>query len=71
MKKVDRSNQIGQKRTQETKDNISKAAKGRIFSKEHRKNLINCRKGRPLTEEHKRKISDFWKKIRLEKLENN
>lgn len=53
-------NSLGAKRSQETKDKISKANKGKVRSEEQKKKIsatLTGRKGRKLSEEHKKKIS--------------
>lgn len=47
---------LGMKRSQETKDKISKALTGRKLSEEHKQSVRNTLTGKKLSEEHKNKI---------------
>ena len=47
--------------TEETKQKLSEAKKGKTFSKEHKQKLSEAKKGKTLSEEHKQKISEAKK----------
>lgn len=49
----------GFKHTNETKEKISKAVKGRIMSIEQRKFISNMNKGKKISDEHKEKIRQY------------
>lgn len=51
----------GYKLSDETKNKISKANKGRVHTEESRKHMSDAHKGNKLTEEQKQHLSDYWK----------
>ena len=53
--------------TEETKQKLSEAKKGKILSEEHKQKLSEAKKGKTLSEEHKQKISEAIKKQLVEK----
>ena len=53
--------------TEETKQKLSEAKKGKTFSKEHKQKLSEAKKGKTLSEDHKQKISEAIKKQLVEK----
>ena len=53
--------------TEETKQKLSEAKKGKTFSEETKQKISDAKKGKTLSEEHKQKISEAIKKQLVEK----
>ena len=49
---------LGCKRSEEAKNKMREAKKGKQFSEEHKKKLREAHKGKPKSEEHKKKLSE-------------